>query len=511
MNMPMPMRPGAAPDCAITSMNLSVQARRLAAVVDVGVKVHGVRGGTCLLQPDAVQVTTGRSSGVSRPVSMLISDGQVSRPIAIAEAANGERLRPWVMPFKAGEEHEVVFRFYVEGDVQPNGDVDPPSRVVVDLRTLGARIYNGAPLSAKVTLEPGFKGRVTLNTGNPKLAGAPRPTQDNTLSLNATLSRDDLRPQLDWRYEGDLPPAAAADHLATGLAPFEYLRDGLVRDLAASFAETTDKKDDKKKDDKKKDDKAPSPQEAAWDQAYDVALVAARSSDPLLAGMGLRSLAWLASGLNVASTTVKGPDETTGDAAAAPVTSRIQGEVSKAPAAFQGATGQRNAPSTVSARSLKGVLPRLGEANAHKKDADEGLKRLDARLVAGVSRPMGNVFSMTPALPLPPGVNVKTARLLQWSPRGPIFSPTGDAGSGPKSPMVHRMIHGMTHLWGLDGPSDPKSPLVHRMVHGMSHLREMVRWLVGIFILGAIIVAAWWLYYGNRQREQLGDGTPLKA
>jgi hypothetical protein len=511
--MPMLARPGAAPDCAITSMNMSVQARRLAAIVDVGVKVHGVKGGTCLLQPDAVQVTTGRSSGVSRPVSMLISDGQVSRPIAVAEAANGERLRPWVMPFKPGEEHEVVFRFYVEGDMQPNGDVDPPSRVVVDLRTLGARIYNGAPLAAKVTLEPGFKGRVTLNTGNPKLAGSPRPTQDNSLSLSAALTKEDLRPQLDWRYEGDVPPAATADHLSGGLAPFEYLRDGLVRDLAASFGDPTDKKDDKKKDEKKDDkkDKAPSPQEAAWDQAYDVSLVAARSSDPLLAGLGLRSLAWLASGLNVASTSLKGPEDSSGDAAAALVPSRVLSEVSKAAGAFQGATGQRNAPSTVSARSLKGVLPRLGEPGAHKKEAEEALKRLDARLAdSKVTLAVGNVFSMTPSLPLPPGVNPRTARLLQWSPRGPIFSPTGDAGSGPKSPAVHRMVHGMTHLWGLDGPSSPKSPLVHRMVHGMSHLGGLVRWLVTITILGGIIVAAWWLY-GNKQREQLGAAGPAQA
>lgn len=425
-------------DCAVAGVTLDVKARRTMAVVDVGVRVRGVKGGACVLRPDAVQITTAKSAGVSRPLSVTIADGQVSRPMAVLDSPGGERLRPWSVNLQKDEEHTVIFRFFTEGDISATGEVDYPARVRVDMRALGARVVNGASLVSRVALEPGSKGRVTLNMGNPKAPGTPRPTQpDGSLVVNQTLSKEDLLPLLDWRYEGDLPAAADASKLpGGGLAAFEFVRDGLVRQLVTSY--TTEPKDEKKDDREKR-------QKAAFDAAFEAALAGARSNDAVVAGFSLRTVAWLASGLSPSAVDVKAQDGA-GDGVALPT--KVFDEVSKAGNAFGGTTGQKAAPSPAATRSIRGLLAKMGEPGSHKKEAEDALKRLSKKLDDGSLGPAaGTVLNAAATLPLPPAPNMKNARLITWGNKGAKFEGEGSgAAAMPKSGMMHRLVHRMSHI-----------------------------------------------------------------
>jgi len=438
-------------DCAITAMNVYVQARRTSAMVDVGLRVHGVKGGACRILPAAVLITTGKGGAVGRPMSLRFVDGQVQRPINLTEGAGGEQLSPWVGLLRPADEKQVVLRYYVEGLDQGDGAVDPAGRLSVQIKNLGARVYAGAPLNVKVQVDASSKATVKLATGNPKAPIAPRSTgPDGSASLSSALSKDDLLPQIEWRYDGDLPPAAESDKLSGGLAVFEYLRGGLVQEFATVLG-TVEKKDDKDKKDKKdekKDDKKDKKDDKvalAWDKALDVSFAAAKSNDPVVAGMGLRLFAWLASGLAAAPVKVHAAGGT-----AAPdsteVPEKLASQLSKVSDGFLAATGQRMAPSVGSSPFVKASLGKLGEPGSHKKDADEAIKRLVARLDDGKAAPaVGNFFSTAPTIALAPGVKLPGARLITWNKQGNAQFVSSGHESTPKAPLARRVVHALSH------------------------------------------------------------------
>jgi hypothetical protein len=483
--MPFPNRPlrPAVDDCAITAMNVFVQARRTSAMVDVGVRVRGVKGGACRIMPATLQLATGKGSPVSRAFSLRFVDGQAQRPVNMAEGTGGEMLAPWVSMLRANEERQVVLRFYVEGADLSGTEIDPVGRLLLPLRNLGPRIYAGAPVQVKLQTEPGVRANLRLTLGDPRNASAPQATgADGSATVSGALSKDELLPVIEWRHDGELPAPAEADKLTTGLAVFEYLRGGLVQDLAAGLVaeeKKDEKKDDKgeKKDDKgeKKDDKeAKARAEAAWDKALDVALAATRSNDPVVAGMGLRHLAWLSSGLGAAATRVQAPGGTAApDAAEVP--EKIAEAASKAGDGFRAATGQKAAPSVGSAPFAKGALAKLGEPGSRKKEADEALKRLATRLDEGkVTVTVGSFFSTAPAIALAAGVKVPGARLIAWNKQGnPTFVAT-------KPPVT------------------PKAPLVQRVVHGISHVKGLAKFMALLAALAAVGVGAWWAFFRGR-------------
>lgn len=85
-------------------MNVFIQTRRTSAMIDVGVRVRGVKGGACRIMPATLQLGTGRGAPVARPFSLRFIDGQVQRPINMVEGPGGEMLAPWVGAIRANEE-----------------------------------------------------------------------------------------------------------------------------------------------------------------------------------------------------------------------------------------------------------------------------------------------------------------------------------------------------------------------------------------------------------------------
>lgn len=478
---PMPgpgLRP-AADDCAISAMNVFVQARRTSAMVDVGLRVKAVKGGLCKVLPMAVQMTTAKGGNAGRPMSLRFVDGQVQRPLAMSEGVGGELLGPWAGALRPNEEKQIVLRYYVEG--LEAGDVpDAVGRVAIRMRELGPRVYNGAPLNVKVSLESGVKASAKLSTGNAKAPAAARPTgTDGAASFSATLSKDDLAPVIEWRYEDALPAAPEADKLSSGLSVFEYLRTGLYADLAAGApAPAGDKKDEKKDDDKKKED----PVATAWDRAFDVSLAAARSTDPVVAGMGQRTLAWLASGLSPAVVRVRAPGVAESpDSVEVP--EKIATLVAKAADGFTAATGQKAPPSAASSPFARGALSKLGEPGSRKKEAADALKRLVARVddTSKTAPTVGSFFSTAPAIALAPGVKTAGTQVIVWNRQGvPTFLATRPVAA-------------------------PRPPLVQRIVRGVTHLRGLIKFTLVLTVLGAVITGVWWAL---RRRPQLAPATP---
>jgi hypothetical protein len=471
--------PGKAPqlsvdDCAISAMNVFVQARRSSAMVDVGLRVKGVKGGACRVMPAAAQIASGRGAAVARPISVRFVDGQVQRPFNMAEGAGGEMLGPWVGMLKAGEEKQLVLRFYVEGVDAGEGTVDPAARLLLQLRSLGPRVYDGAPLHVKLSLDPSTKGRVVLSTGNPKNAKPPQSTgADGTVQVSSTLSREDLLPQIEWRYDAEMPASSSADQLGSGLAVFEYLRSGLVQDLAGGLLgseQPTGKKDEKK--DEKKDDKARA--EAAWDRAFDVSFAAMKSNDPVVAGMGLRAFAWLASGLGASAVRVHAPGGV-GGPDSVEVPEKLAEPANKAGDAFKAATGQRVAPSLGHSVFAKGAIAKLGEPGSRKKEADEALKRLATRLEEGkLAATVGNFFSTAPAIALAAGVKVPGARLIAWNKQG------------------------IPQFVAMGRPATPRAPMVRRVVHTLSHAGSLAKFMAMLAVAAGLVVAAWWAFFRGR-------------
>lgn len=277
-------------ECAVAALDVNVKARRTLALVDVTVRLLSPKGGYCAVRPDAVQITTTRSVGPTRLLGVQYVEGQVVRPMAAADGSGNDRMMFWSGTLAKGEEKVVTFRFLVEGDVSPSGDVDPPARLRIDPRFFGPKLYEGATATAKVSVEPGQKGRAIFSSGNPKMLGAPA---DYDASGNAkasfVLAREAVNPLLDWRLDTPVTPAQPFEKIGGGLGAIEYLREGLARDLAAGIG---DGKDKKKVDE-------------AWDRAFDTAWGAMQSPDPFVSGMGARAIAWLANDLNPAAVEVK--------------------------------------------------------------------------------------------------------------------------------------------------------------------------------------------------------------
>jgi outer membrane protein OmpA-like peptidoglycan-associated protein len=278
-------------ECAVSGLDFAIKARRSVALIDMTVRVRSAKGGYCVVRPDAVQITTSRSVGPTRILAAEYVDGQVVRPFAVADAPAGDRFSFWSTKMNPGEEKLVSFRYLVEGDTSPTGEVDAPARLRLDPRFLGPKFYEGAVTTASLSVEPGQKGRVILSSGNPKVLGMP---QDFDAAGHATTSftiaRDAVNPLLDWRLDQPGVAPVAFAEIGGGLGAVEYLRDGLVRELAAGLSDPKDK----------------AKVDAAWDHAFEAAWVAANSPDPLIAGLGARALAWLANDLSPNAIEVKG-------------------------------------------------------------------------------------------------------------------------------------------------------------------------------------------------------------
>lgn len=421
---------GGGVDCVISAISMGAEARRTAAVIDVSIRVRAVKGGSCMLRPDAIQVTTLRAGAVSRFLGWQAIDADIQKPWAIADAPGGDRLRPYMAPLKVGEEHTVLFRHVVEGDVLAGGEVDPPGRVRVDVRALGARIYEGAVLSAGASLQSKGAGTASLLTGNPKVAPKPIALTGGKGETWTTLTKDDLLPVLEWKQTGALPEAATAAALVGGgLAAAEYLRDGWLRDLGQGLA---DSKDEKKVT-------------AAWDSAFDAAYSAARSGDPVVAALGVRALGYLGGGLAPGVTSVRAD----GDAGELPVVPKSVAELAaKVSTSLSDASGQKIGPSPVGARSVRTVMAVMGEPGSKKKDAADALKRFAKRVDKGETRgePAGVLLASMP-VPKLAKFAPATARVIAFGPKGPMIVGEKGGASAPKRPFGSRITHALTsHL-----------------------------------------------------------------
>jgi hypothetical protein len=432
----MPGRPGGphgpvGTDCAIAGVDITVRARRLDAQVDVAFRVRGDKGGQCMLRPEGVMVKSAKGGEVTRSFGELWFDDQIQKPLAVGDATGGDRLRPWVTRMNAKEEHVLTTRFYVEGDVGPNGELDAPGRLTLDMRGLGPHAFEGAPVTVKLALHAGTRGKLIYSSGNPKTPPATHAAgADGGAQIDGKLGMDELAPTIEWKLEGDVPATPTFASIGGGLSALEYLRDGLLRELADGLAAAG--KDEKKV-------------AAAWDQAVDTAYVVAKGRDPVVAGMGLRALAFLASGFSASATGIKAEGDA-GDAVAVPA--KVATELAKVAGEFQNATGQRVAPSPIGSRSARSVLAKL-EGASRKKEADEALKRLAKRIekneVAAVK--VGDVFLASAPQKPGPGAPA-TAKVLVWGPNGPQYpAPPKVAGAhahATKRPMGSRMVHALT-------------------------------------------------------------------
>lgn len=425
--------PHVAVDCVLTAIHLGSTVHRTHAVIDVSFRVKGVKGGTCVLHPEAVQLTTGKSAAVGRLLAESVVDGQTLRPEAISDNPNPEKLfTGWTGTLAANEERKVDFRFFVEGEtLQNDTDVDPPARVRVESRVLGPRILDKAAVTAMAAFEPGVKAHGLLTMSNPKaqpqMAAA---AADGTLRFVGAYGKDDVTPVFEFRYDAAPPPAPTAGQLTSGLRVVEYLRDGIVRDLAAGIA---DKKDEKKV-------------AAAWDQAYDVAFAASQSQDPIVAGLGVRTIAYLAGGLSPTATTVK-QNGAPGDGI--PVPDSVAKATAGVQAKFAAETGQQSAPSPATSHPLRSLLLKLGDPAARKKDADEGLKRLGKRVDDGkVKLAVGDFYAVVPVPQPPPGVDTTNLRVIAFGPRGPYFPGAEGHGAAPAAPLASRIVRAFVHRRG---------------------------------------------------------------
>ncbi len=346
------------PDCVVVGMAIETTTRRTASLVDVSVRLFSPAGGVCYVRPEAVQLSTVKAGPVTRLFTEIAVDGEVQKPFATADQPGGDHARPWSAQLERGKTLTVTIRNLAEGDTI-GGEPDAPGRVRVDLRQLGPRVFDGAPLTLHASADGGGAMEARLVSGDPKAT----PTVGSGPKASATikLSKEGVLPFGEWKLTGPAPAATTAATATGGLGLVEALRDGLVRDLAEGLA---DPKDTKKVD-------------AAWDAAFDAALRASGSSDGLVAGLGARSLAFLAAGLS--PNVQKVHTDKDGDGALVPeaVAKRFEAGMK----AFADATGHAIAPSPVSARSVRFAWAKLGlEPDAHKKAGEEGAKRLAKRL-----------------------------------------------------------------------------------------------------------------------------------
>ncbi|MCU0685801.1 MAG: hypothetical protein MUF34_26765 [Polyangiaceae bacterium] len=449
-------------DCVIEGVSIAAYPRRVMAFVDVAVRVRALRGGFCAVRPDGVQVQTNRPGGsVGRFTALFMEEGQVKWPAEVTEfrAAN-ERLEPWIADLKPNETRTVTFRGVFEGDVNPKGDVEPLSKVTLMLSTLGPRLLPGASADLRLVLEPNVAARVLATTVNGTKQGHEPAAAGATLQARQTLDMGSVMPLIDWRYEGD-PPAApkASNALASPLALLEYLRHGMVRDLAAAQAS----KDAKRL-------------ATTWDESLDLAFVTAHSADPLVAGVGLRAFAWLANGLNATAIRVRAASEGGGDGTVV-VPDVLAAEFAKVTPNFQRAVGYWDPPSPIGARGSRVVAGTLGDPDTNKKAADDAVARLVKRLDPLRARKAPALFAHFPVVAAPAQRTLDASRVIEFRPTGPRFAqPTRSGGGGATA----------------------VSPARH-VAFLLTHPRKAWKHLLILAVLGG---AAAWLAYGLRGRQQ---------
>lgn len=418
-------------DCAIEGLSIAVYPRRLMAFVDLAVRVRGVRGGFCAVRADALQLQTARlgaGAGGNRFAALFVENGQTRWPGEVTEfRSTSERLEPWVVDLKPGEARTVNLRAVYEGDLPSKGEPELLSKARLQLASFGPRVVPGAPVELRVVTEPGVQARLlaTAVNGN-KLAAEPAPP-GVPFQVRQTLDKDKLSPLLEWRYDGGGPPAATAANAFGGpLALLEYLRFGLVRDVAVAHAS----KDAKRL-------------AAALDEALDVTFAAARSDDPLVAGVGLRAFAWAANGLNATAWRVRGAAEGGSDGAVV-VPDAVAAELAKVVPNFQRAVGNWEPPSPVGARGSRVAAANLGDPGENKKLADEALARFAKRLDQAKARRAPALFS-TYAAPAPPAANLDGSRLVEFRPSGPrVVAAFGRAGA-PALSLSRRVEQVLLH------------------------------------------------------------------
>lgn len=452
-------------DCAIEALSVSAYPRRLMTFVDVTVRVRGVRGGFCAVRPDGVQVQTARLGagvGGNRFTGIFVENGQTRWPGEVTEFRSAsERLEPWVADLKPGEVRTVSFRSVYETDLPPKGEPELLAKVRVQLAAFGPKVVTGAPAELRLVTEPNAPVRAVATTVNGSKQGTEPITPGVPLQVRQTLEKDKLTPLIEWRYESGGPPApTSANALSSPLALLEYLRFGLVRDLAAAYTA----KDAAKR--------VP----AALDDALSLTFAAARSEDALVAGVGLRAFAWVANGLNATAWRVRSASE--GGDGAVVVPDAVAAELAKVVPNFERAIGMWEPPSPIGARSSRSVAAAFGDPLENKKMADQAMARLVKRLDQAKAPKAPVLFAHYPVPTLgatpPPESN-----LVEFRPTGPkVVSPTGASSTaGPAGPPSRRFVRLLTH---------PRKAWKH------------------LLVLGAIVGAAAGLYValGNARRQQ---------
>jgi len=420
-----------ASDCVLQGMVLKVQARRNVTLFDLGMRVRGLRGGACTIRPEALQLNSAKgSSSLLRPLAITYVDGQLQRPISLADTPEASaRLTPWTANLAAGEEKTVTFRWVSEGDVFSNGDADPARYFRLNLQMLGTKVATGAPFDLRLALEPPAVGRVLLTTGRRRGPPVPQVTgPQGTLQMSQPLSKDDTAPSVEWFYEGEPPPAASPASLASGgLSVFEYLRGGLARDLTAGISDPPDAKR----------------AAAAWDTALVTALAAAQSSDPLVAGLGVRSLAWITSGFAPTPAELRGMSDTSQPGT--PVPDEIAAEVRRALPAFGEFAGKPVPPFPVNSQTLTLLKPKLGDTALRAREARIALDRVAKRNDAWkTSANVGEILKGFGAPASPTLLAPRGARVVDFTSRGANYLTRGSAAA-PREPYGRKLVRMVTH------------------------------------------------------------------
>ncbi|HEU4405519.1 MAG TPA: hypothetical protein VFS43_09535 [Polyangiaceae bacterium] len=420
-------------DCAVEGLSLTAYPRRLMTFVDVAVRVRAVKGGFCAVRPDAVQAQTARlGSGVAgnRFASILVENGQTRWPGEVTEFRSAaERLEPWVADLKPGEVRTVNFRSVYEGDLPAKGEPELLARVRMQLASFGPRALPGAPIELRIVTQPDVPVRVLATAANANKQGTEPAPAGAPFVVRQAFDKDHLLPLVEWRYEGGGPAApTAANAFASPLSLLEYLRFGLVRDVAAAVAA----KDAKRL-------------AAAFDEALGVTFAAARSEDPLVAGVGLRAFAWVANGLNATAWRVRAASEGGSDGAVV-VPDAVAAELARVVPNFQRAIGNWEPPSPVGARSSRIVAAGLGDPLENKKLADEAVGRFVKRLDQAKAVRAPVLFQHYPIPAAPAAAQpLATSSLIEFRPSGPQIVSAFGKSSAPAGSTSRRVVRLLTH------------------------------------------------------------------
>jgi hypothetical protein len=184
---------------------------------------------------------------------------------------------------------------------------------------------------------------------------------------------------------------------------------------------------------------------ATWDESFDVAFAAARSQDPLVAGVGLRAFAWLANGLNATAWRVRAASEGGVDEAVV-VPDAVAADLAKVVPNFQRLIGDFEPPSPVGARSARAAAAHFGDPGDNKKAADEAMGRFVKRLDQARARRAPVLFAAYP--PMAPSTRtLDISRVIEYRPTGPKLVPptAGRGGVEVKATPARRLVRALTH------------------------------------------------------------------